>query len=77
MWKKIIILFLTTEQSNETYLHLNYIDYKADGQEVEKFVTTWIKDENIRKYDTIDFLAPSLVVNENVCNQWAGFAAQK
>jgi hypothetical protein len=48
---------MTTKQLKETYSHLNYIDYKADGEEVKKnFVTTWIKDENNRKYDTIDFL---------------------
>ena len=41
---------MTTKQLNETYSDLNYTDYKAVGEEVKtNFVTTWIKDENIRK----------------------------
>ena len=72
------LFFMTTKQLNETYSHLNCIDYKADGEKVKKnFVTTWIKDENISKYDIIDFLPPPLAVSEYIYNQWAGFAAEK
>ena len=72
------LFFMTTKQLNETYSHLNYKDYKADGEEVKKnFVSTWIKDENIRKYDSIDFLPPPLTVADNIYNQWSGFAAEK
>ena len=69
---------MTSKQLCDTYSHINYLDFNNDGKMSKKnFVSSWMKDDQIRKFDKLDFLPPPLIVNKNVYNQWVGFKADR
>jgi len=71
---------LKTAHKNSYYYKKEII--KEDGQpkkimyEKKDFIDTWLKDENMRTYDYINFL-PMQEAPENVYNTFKGYAAEK
>jgi hypothetical protein len=63
-----------------SYEHMNYKKYVLVGDEVKEiktsFIHTWLKDENILKYNTMDVYPPPLICPSNVYNLWTPFAME-
>jgi hypothetical protein len=63
-----------------SYEHMNYKKYVLVGDEVKiikvSFIHTWLKDENILKYNTMDVYPPPLICPSNVYNLWTPFAME-
>lgn len=68
---------MTPRQLLDSYSHINYLDFNDGKMTKKNFVSSWTKDDTIRKFDKLDFLPPPLICNDNVYNQWAGFTADK
>lgn len=68
------------EQLITSYEHMNYTDYRLIGDEVKEikvsFIHTWLKDENILKYNSMDVFPPPLICPPNVYNLWTPFAME-
>ena len=63
-----------------SYEHMNYKKYVLVGNKVKEiktsFIHTWLKDENILKYNTMDVYPPPLICPSNVYNLWTAFAME-
>ena len=63
-----------------SYEHMNYKKYVLVGDEVKiiktSFIHTWLKDETILKYNTMDVYPPPLICPSNVYNLWTPFAME-
>lgn len=63
-----------------SYEHMNFKKYYFVGGEVKiiktSFIHTWLKDENILKYNTMDVYPPPLICPPKVYNLWTPFAME-
>ena len=57
----------------ESYCHMSYPNFTPFGWIESSFIDRWIKDKNIRKYNSVDLYPPPLHCPENHFNLWTGF----
>jgi len=70
-------LVYSIKQCKDTYEHLHCtvkaVKKDVDVWEDKEFITLWVKDKNIRRYDTLVFNPPPLITAENEFNTWVDF----
>ena len=77
------IIFMKESQLNVSYKYIKFREpafNKAGemiGMKDECFITRWVYDENIKKYETIAVYPPPLKCPTNVFNLWKPFAISK
>ena len=59
----------TKTQLLSSYEHLHYID----GTKPKAFIKTWIRDENIREYTSMEMYPPPLICPPDHYNTWRDF----
>jgi len=63
-----------------SYEHMNYKKYILVGTKLKEikvsFIQTWLKDEKILKYNSMDVYPPPLICPPNVYNLWTPFAME-
>jgi hypothetical protein len=63
-----------------SYEHMNFTDFRFIGDEIKEikvsFIHTWLKDETILKYNSMDVYPPPLICPSNVYNLWTPFAME-
>jgi len=69
-------------QLKVSYAYLYFHDIAVDrcgNASIEKhcFISRWIKDENIRRYDDMEVIPPPLPVPSNILNMWNDFEYSK
>jgi len=62
--------FMNRKSLMDAYEHMNYKD--KDNKKVP-FISTWLKDEAIRKYTDVDTFPPPLVCPKDIYNLWIPF----
>ena len=69
---------ISQRQLTDAYRHIKY-ECVAEGStriESKTFITRWIDDETIRRYDTIGFYPPPYKCPDSCYNTWSGFKIQ-
>jgi Family of unknown function (DUF5906) len=64
--------FRTRDAISEAYSSISFIDPGTGAK--TNFITEWLKDEENREYESVDFLPPPLTCPKGVLNMWQGFA---
>jgi hypothetical protein len=62
--------FMNRKTLMDAYEHMNFKD--KDNKKVP-FITTWLKDETIRKYTDVDTFPPPLTCPKDIYNLWIPF----
>jgi len=74
------IFFLKKEELKTAYEHLSFEEpiYDKDGSvkcmKTKSFVTEWLKDKNMRKYEDMGVFPPPLICPDNIFNMWLPFS---
>jgi len=62
----------------ECYEHLNYKELSKNDEVLEKsFISKWLKDSSIRKYEYVELLPPPCICPDNTFNLWTGYEIEK
>lgn len=72
---------VTEKHLNESYKHLHYTEITGDhgSSKVTRhgFISKWLHDPTIRRFDQMALLPPPLKVPSGTYNMWSGFAVQR
>ncbi len=71
------LLMMTTTKLRESYCEMKYMDYSDEKPQKKSFITTWIQDEKIRKYEDFGVYPPPSIAPKNIYNLWQPFAISK
>ena len=76
------ISFLKREELKTAYEHLSFEEpiYDKDGSikfmKNKSFITEWLKDKNMRRFDDMGVFPPPLICPDNIFNMWLPFSME-
>lgn len=71
------IIIMTRSKIKDAYEHIRYTDYSGLTPKSKQFITTWLNDENIRRYIDFGVYPPPLTTPDKIYNLWTPFVISK
>lgn len=71
------IVIMTRSKIRDAYEHIRYTDYSGLTPKSKQFITTWLNDENIRRYIDFGVYPPPLTTPDKIYNLWTPFVISK
>ncbi len=71
------IVIMTRSKIRDAYEHMRYTDYSGLTPKSKQFITTWLNDENIRRYIDFGVYPPPLTTPDKIYNLWTPFVMSK
>lgn len=71
------INIMTRSKLKDAYEHMKYVDYSGEKPKTKAFISVWLQDENIHKYEDMGVYPPPMTTPKTIYNLWKPFAVSK
>jgi hypothetical protein len=67
------VIFFTEPKIKTAYKHLKYTDYSTNPPSKHEFISKWLSDEYVLRYNNVGVYPPPLICPKDIFNLWKPF----